>query len=129
MSGNRGGRHNYTHWRCAISITYTCRDCVDETPDVVTFTHSETCPHSALFEAVCDADREWFAAHPAEVEYWRPVTWPEVQDLRAAGILPIDLPGALMSFVGNVHVYLIEPPNIGARARRFVDVALIVGPK
>src|SRR5688500_191977 len=109
-------------------IKYTCRDCVDTTPDGSTFTHSAGCPHDRAFEAVCADDRAWFERHPYAVEYWRPVTWPEIQDLRAAGILPIELGGTLVDFEGQVHVYLIEPPNPGMRARRFHGVQLIVTP-
>lgn len=110
------------------SILYTCGDCVDTTPEIETFTHSPGCPHDAAFEAVCAADRAWFEAHPHAVEYWRPITWPEIQDLRAAGILPIDLSVTLVDFEGRVHVYLVDPPEIGLRARQFHDVQLIVTP-
>ena len=98
------------------------------TPGTPTFTHASGCPHDAAFEAVCAADRSWFDQHPTEVEYWRPVTWPEIQDLRAAGILPVDVPGVLVDFEGHVHVWLLEPPNTGMRGRRFVDVQLICAP-
>jgi len=110
-------------------IDYTCRDCVNTTPGVTTFTHSAGCPHDAAFEAVCQADREWFERHPHAVDYWRPVTWPEIQDLRAAGILPVELGGTLVDFEGQVHVRLVEPPNPGLRARQFHGVQLIVSPE
>lgn len=111
-----------------MSITYTCRDCIDTTPDASTFTHADGCPHDAAFEAVCAADRAWFEQHPGTVAYWRGVTWPEIQDLRAAGILPADLTVTVVDFEGFVHVHLAHPPAIGMRARQFYGVQLIVSP-
>lgn len=47
--------------------------------------HGST-PYGELLDldAVTDADRAWFDAHPAETERWRPITPPEISHARAA---------------------------------------------
>jgi len=77
-------------------------------------THDETCPIGLAIEAICDADRDWFEAHPAATEYRRLVALAEVIEQRTAGVWP--------DVQGWVVVSQIVP---GLRMRTF-DGAVVV---
>lgn len=44
--------------------------------------HEDSCPLQAAVDAQCDADRQWFAAHPDELYFTRAISPAEYETLR-----------------------------------------------
>lgn len=90
-----------------------CPDCGSRVLDQV-MEHEPTCPIQQVADASSAADREWFVAHPAATEYWRPLDAGDIDDLRRLN--PDWTEGKI---VGRVRVWQLEP---GLRARDYGDV-------
>lgn len=73
--------------------------------------HEETCPLSAGIEAVCDADRRYFEAHPTEWHYTRAISRAEYQTM-----LHIDPAGAATE---PDHVHVVN--QVWGRVRTFCN--------
>lgn len=87
-------------------MTAACPDCAAPVVGRV-MTHADSCPAARGMDRVMDADRAWFAAHPDEDWYTRPVD--------PAERIERDLPPG-----GHVVVYQLAP---GLRSRHFVGSA------
>ncbi len=81
--------------------------------------HQKTCPLGVAIDQRCDADREWFEAHPRAQEYRRAPHWSEIAELKMWELIP-DVTGEP---IGRVTVSQVAP---GVRARQFGDVAIVL---
>ena len=73
--------------------------------------HEATCPLGNAVEAACDADREYFEAHPDEWHYTRAISAAELQTMEH-----VDPPGAATN---PNHVHVMRVP--GGRLRQFCN--------
>jgi hypothetical protein len=97
-----------------------CPDCTGRL--LVKSYHDGSCPLFMAIKAEFDLDKEWFEAHPADREYYRPVSPAESIHLLALDFyLDTMPPGA--HWVGRVRVGW---NNSGARMRDFSGVDLCV---
>lgn len=84
-----------------------CPDCSGVFNEKWHLTHDSTCPLGRAMDAMQDADRDWFLAHPRADEYHRAITPAEVASLHAVGVVA--------EHTDRVHVVQLAP---GLRTRR-----------
>ncbi len=87
-----------------------CPDCCAEF-DGLELLHEPTCPLAGGVDAVCDADREYFEAHPSEWHFTRPIAAAELQTMQY-----FDPAGAATN---PNHVHVLRMP--GGRMRQFCN--------
>lgn len=89
-----------------------CADCTATAVDG-DLTHDDTCPIGRALDEMSADDRAFFADRPHAPHRVRPIRWVEVQQLRAADLIPAgaDLSGWRV---------LVRQPAPGVRTRRFI---------
>lgn len=90
-----------------VQAVVTPRECPDCSATQVgdQLAHDAGCPLDAAVNRVIDADAAWFARRPQREQYTRPITSPEIQELRLSGVIP----DGATRVTGRVTVMWIRP--------------------
>ena len=101
-----------------IDFQDPCSDCGAE-PFEGELAHLAGCPIGESLDTATDLDRQWFADHPTESEYWRPISYEELDVV--ARELGRALPHPPAGFAWYIRVEQLSP---GLRQRHLESIIL-----